>query len=317
MTRLIVPDERGLAAAVDAWRDGDIVAFPTETVYGLGADATNADAVVKIYAAKGRPAHNPLIVHAADLQTLDQHVELTSLAEDLAARFWPGPLTLVLNKKESATLAANVTAGLPTVAVRIPSHPIAQQLLRAYGGVIAAPSANPSGRLTATTPKHVAQAFGDKVPLVIIGGRTQHGLESTIIDLSGSQPRLLRHGAIPLEDLRAVLGDIETAAHSETPSAPGQLAKHYAPSHLLRLNVIQPEPTEAFISFGPQLGTPSSKHHRNLSDNGDLGEAAANLFMVLQEFDLLEDISGIAIMPIPQTGLGAAINDRLSRAAIR
>lgn len=315
MPRLIIPDENGLAAAVAAWRDGDIVAFPTETVYGLGADATNAEAVARIYAAKGRPAHNPLIAHFGDRLTLEQHVEMSDLAEELAARFWPGPLTLVMNKKPESTIVDAATAGLPTVAVRLPSHPVAQQLLRQFGKPVAAPSANPSGLLTATTPKHVAQNMGDKAPLVIIGGRTPHGLESTIIDVSGVKPKLLRHGAIALEELKLVVGDLEQNTTSEMPAAPGQLLKHYAPRHPLRLNALSAEPDEAFLTFGPHLGPISGKAQRNLSEQGDLAEAAANLFMALHEFDARDDISGIAVMPIPTNGLGAAINDRLHRAA--
>lgn len=320
MSRLIIPDARGLADAVAAWRDGEIVAFPTETIYGLGADATNPTAVARIYEAKGRPTFNPLIIHAHDAAALAPHAVFTPLAEELAVKFWPGPLTMVLNRNTDSDtkrpVADIATAGLSTIAVRVPSHPVARSLLEAFGRPVAAPSANPSGMLTATTPKHVAQEMADTVPYVVVGGRSQHGLESTIIDLTGPAPRLLRHGAIPLEDLEAVIGKIELHTSSEEPTAPGQLTKHYAPKHALRLNATDPAPGEAYLSFGPQVG----KLHaiqRNLSEGGDLTEAAANLFMYLHEFDARDDITGIAVAPIPQTGLGQAINDRLARGAVR
>lgn len=324
MPRLLIPDAHGLATAVTEWRDGGLVAFPTETVYGLGADATDGEAVAAIFALKGRPSFNPLIVHAADLATLESQVELTPLAEELAARFWPGPLTLVLKKLPGSSIHELVTAGLDTVAVRIPSHPVARALLETFAangsGLIAAPSANPSGQLSATTPKHVADAFAgadtDARQLsVIVGGRTQHGLESTILDLSSGTPRLLRHGAVTLEDLQPLLGAIEQQLSSDMPQAPGQLTRHYAPRHPLRLNALTAEPTEALLQFGPQLGQPGSLIQKNLSQAGDLTEAAANLFTALHEFDGRSDITAIAVQPIPETGLGLAINDRLRRGA--
>lgn len=324
MPRLLIPDANGLAIAIAEWLEGGVVAFPTETVYGLGADATNGEAVARIYALKQRPSFNPLIVHAADLQTLEAHVEFTPLAQELAARFWPGALTMVLKKKPESTISSLVTAGLDTVAVRIPSHPVARSLLESFAqngsGLIAAPSANPSGSLSATTPKHVADAFAgsdsDARQLsVIIGGRTQLGLESTILDLSGAQPRLLRHGAITMEDLHAITGPLAQVITAEMPTAPGQLTRHYAPKHPLKFNQHTAGPTEALLQFGPQLGTPSGLAQRNLSAASDLHEVAANLFVALHEFDARDDITAICVQPIPNTGLGLAINDRLSRGA--
>ncbi len=324
MPRLLIPDANGLATAIAEWLDGGVVAFPTETVYGLGADATNGEAVARIYALKDRPSFNPLIVHAANLDALEAHVELTPLARELATRFWPGALTLVLKKKPGSNISTLVTAGLDTVAVRIPSHPVARAMLESFAqngsGLIAAPSANPSGTLSATTPKHVADAFAGadqntRRLSIIVGGRTPLGLESTILDLSTDSPRLLRHGAIPLEDLQAVTGLLEQQTSSENPSAPGQLTRHYAPKHPLKLNQRTAGPTEALLQFGPQLGTPSGLVQRNLSHASDLHEAAANLFVALHEFDARDDITAICVQPIPATGLGLAINDRLQRGA--
>lgn len=312
MTRLIIPDERGFAAAVEDWQNGEIVAFPTETVYGLGADATNDDAVAKIYEAKGRPSINPLIIHAADKETLAAHAEFTPLADELATRFWPGPLTLVLKKKPDSTISANATAGLDTIAVRVPNHPVARRLLKEFGRPVAAPSANPSGQLTSTTPKHITQSFPDQIPTVIIGGRTPHGVESTIIDLSGETPRLLRYGSITPEDLKPVLGDLETLLVTNNPSAPGQLLRHYAPRNALRLNATAPEDDEAYLAFGPYMGA-KGKAFKNLSEAGDLHEAASNLFMYLHELDDTDGIDGIAVAPVPELGIGLAINDRLRR----
>ena len=329
MPRLLIPDANGLATAIAEWLDGGVVAFPTETVYGLGADATNGEAVARIYALKERPSFNPLIVHTANLDALEAHVELTPLARELATRFWPGALTLVLKKKPDSNISTLVTAGLDTVAVRIPSHPVARAMLESFAqnsiplggsGLIAAPSANPSGALSATTPKHVADGFAgadsDARQLsVIVGGRTQLGLESTILDLSTDAPRLFRHGAITLEDLQAVTGPLEQQTSSETPNSPGQLTRHYAPKHPLKLNQRTAGPAEALLQFGPQLGTPSGLVQRNLSQASDLHEAAANLFVALHEFDARDDITAICVQPIPNTGLGLAINDRLNRGA--
>lgn len=324
MPRLLVPDANGLAIAIAEWLDGGVVAFPTETVYGLGADATNGEAVAHIYTLKERPSFNPLIVHAASIEALEDHVELTPLAHELAARFWPGPLTMVLKKKPGSTISELVTAGLDTVAVRIPAHPVARAMLESFAqngsGLIAAPSANPSGQLSATTPKHVADAFADSDTVarqlsIIIGGRTPLGLESTILDLSTDTPRLLRHGAIALDDLVIITGELQQQIQSDNPTAPGQLTRHYAPKHPLKLNRPAAGATEALLQFGPQIGTPSGLAFRNLSAEGDLHEAAANLFVALHEFDARDDITAICVQPIPETGLGVAINDRLQRGA--
>ena len=329
MPRLLIPDANGLAIAIAEWLDGGVVAFPTETVYGLGADATNGEAVARIYALKERPRFNPLIVHAASLDALEAHVEFTPLARELAARFWPGALTLVLRTKPDSSISSLVTAGLDTAAVRVPSHPVARAMLESFAqnsiplggsGLIAAPSANPSGQLSATTPKHVADGFANsdtdaRQLSVIVGGRTQLGLESTILDLSGEQPRLLRHGAIAIDALEAVTGPLLQQTTTDNPIAPGQLTRHYAPKHPLKLNQRAAGPTEALLQFGPQLGTPSGLVQRNLSQTSDMHEAAANLFVALHEFDARDDITTICVQPIPATGLGLAINDRLMRGA--
>ena len=287
-------------------RAGEVVAFPTETVYGLGADATNSDAVLKIYETKGRPRFNPLIVHVADLAMARRYVEFPPLAERLAT-LWPGPLTLVLPKRSAAGLSDLVTAGLDTVGIRIPDHPLALALIRAAGRPLAAPSANPSGKLSPTTAAQVRRAFHDRVP-VLDGGACRSGVESTILAVSGDTITQLRAGALPRDRIEALLGHpIPTAEEGGLIAAPGMLASHYAPNARLRLNATSPEPGEAYLAFGPGDGT------MNLSPAGDLREAARNLFAMLHELDARAD--RIAVAPIPHHGLGEAINDRLKRAA--
>lgn len=287
-------------------RAGEVVAFPTETVYGLGADATNSSAVLKIYETKGRPRFNPLIVHVADLAMARRYVEFPPLAERLAT-LWPGPLTLVLPMRPGSGLSDIVTAGLDTVGIRIPDHPLALALIRAAGVPLAAPSANPSGKLSPTTAAQVRRAFHDRVP-VLDGGACRSGVESTILAVSGDTITQLRAGALPRDRIEALLGHpIPTAEEGGLIAAPGMLASHYAPNARLRLNATSPEPGEAWLAFGPGDGT------MNLSPSGDLREAARNLFAMLHELDARAD--RIAVAPIPHHGLGEAINDRLKRAA--
>ncbi|CAN1724650.1 Threonylcarbamoyl-AMP synthase [Hyphomicrobium sp. 1Nfss2.1] len=307
--------KEAIAAAAEHLRAGRLVAFPTETVYGLGADATQSLAVAEIFAAKGRPTFNPLIVHVLDVAAAEQHVIFTPLARQLAGAFWPGPLTLVLEKREGSPLSDLVTGGLSSVAVRSPDHPVARALLEATGRPLAAPSANRSGHVSATKAEHVAADLGDKVAMVLDAGATAHGLESTIVDARGDHPVLLRPGAVTVETIEAVIGgkvvrgDIDAAR----PSAPGQLLSHYAPSARVRLDARDVGPGEALLAFGPDpLATAGAMI--NLSPAGNLNEAAANLFAALRALDA-SGAEAIAVMPIPQSGLGEAINDRLRRAA--
>jgi L-threonylcarbamoyladenylate synthase len=287
-------------------RAGEVVAFPTETVYGLGADATNSDAVLRIYETKGRPRFNPLIVHVADLTMARTLVDFPPLAERLAT-LWPGPLTLVLPKRRDARLSDIVTAGLDTVGIRIPDHPLALALIRAAGRPLAAPSANPSGKLSPTTAQQVERAFAGRIP-VLDGGPSASGVESTILAVDGDSVTQLRAGALPRDEIEALLGrPIAIAKEGGPVSAPGMLASHYAPNARLRLDARSPEPGEAYLGFGPGGGA------LNLSPTGDLREAARNLFAMLHELDAKAD--RIAVAPIPHHGLGEAINDRLKRAA--
>ena len=299
-------DPASLAHFAALLRAGEIVAFPTETVYGLGADATNSDAVLKIYETKGRPRFNPLIVHVADIEMAQELVDFSPLAERLAA-FWPGPLTLVLPKRADARLSDLVTAGLETVGIRIPSHTLALELIRAAGLPLAAPSANPSGRLSPTTAEQVQRAFHSRVP-VFDGGPSQSGVESTILAVEGDTVTQLRAGALPRDEIEAVLGrPISVGSEDAAITAPGMLASHYAPNAALRLNAAAPALGESYLGFGPGAAT------LNLSSSGDLREAARNLFAMLHELDGTS--ARIAVAPIPQRGLGEAINDRLRRAA--
>ncbi|WP_439541302.1 L-threonylcarbamoyladenylate synthase [Hyphomicrobium sp.] len=309
-------DPMALAEAGRLLRDGALVAFPTETVYGLGADATNGRAVAGIFAAKGRPHFNPLIVHVPDLAAAERIAHFTPVARHLAQAFWPGPLTLVVERHAEAGLSDLVSAGLSSIALRVPAHPVAQQLLAAAGRPLAAPSANRSGRVSPTRAAHVAEDLGDRVAMIIDGGATAHGLESTILDGRGEAVVLLRSGAVPREAIEAILGASLTrgpASDDVHPTAPGQLASHYAPNALLRLNARDVQPGEALLAFGsdvPDTAGPTL----NLSAEGDLIEAAAALFAALRELDR-PGVNAIAVMPIPEHGLGEAINDRLRRAA--
>ncbi len=308
----VVQDPLEIVHLAGLLKAGGLVAFPTETVYGLGADATNSEAVLSIYETKGRPRFNPLIVHCADLAMAETLVDFTPLARRLAARFWPGPLTLVLPKKSGSPLSDLVTAGLATVGVRVPAHPLAQALIAAAGTPLAGPSANPSGRLSPTTAEQVRNYFHGRVP-VLDGGPCTAGVESTILAIRDEEAIQLRAGALPREEIEAEIGrPLAVAAAGSAVAAPGMLASHYAPDAALRLDAAAPRPGEAFLGFGPMpagIGGP----YRNLSPAGDLREAARNLFCMLHELD--GQAAAIAVAPIPPTGLGEAINDRLRRAA--
>ncbi|HEV7718622.1 MAG TPA: L-threonylcarbamoyladenylate synthase [Arsenicitalea sp.] len=293
-------------------RAGKLCAFPTETVYGLGADATNSDAVLSIYETKGRPRFNPLIVHCSDLAMAQRFAVFSPLALQLTV-FWPGPLTLVLPQKSGAGLSDLVTAGLFTVAIRIPDHPVALALIRAAGRPLAAPSANPSGRLSPTTAQQVIAGFGGKVP-VLEGGPSRSGVESTIIKVDGDKVIQLRAGALPRAEIETVLETaIGVAGKGASIAAPGMMASHYAPKALLRLDAVHAEDGEAYIAFGHEPADFRGPL-RNLSPTADLREAAHNLFAVLHDLDSI-GIGRIAVAPIPHFGLGEAINDRLARAA--
>jgi len=308
MTRVRAADAAGIAEAAALLAGGDIAAIPTETVYGLAADAENALAVAKVYAAKGRPGFNPLIVHVADRAMAGRYALFDPLAEQLAAAFWPGPLTLVLPLKPDAAVAALVVAGLPTIALRVPAHAAMQGVIRGLGRGVAAPSANASGRLSPTRAGHVVSSLDGRVPLVLDAGPCAAGLESSIIGLADGRARLLRQGAVPREAIEAMLGTpLVLAADTEPVAAPGMLLGHYAPRLSLRLNARTADMREFHIGFGPIPGDES------LSPSGDLAEAAANLFDLLHRADCSARES-IAVAPIPETGLGAAINDRLHRA---
>ena len=303
--------------AAQLLRDGRLVAFPTETVYGLGADATNGLAVAAIFEAKGRPHFNPLIATVTGLEKATEIGRFSPLALRLAQAFWPGPLTLVVTKVPACRIAELATAGLEMIAIRVPSHPVAQALLRAAGRPIAAPSANRSGHVSATEACHVAADLGDRVAMILDGGASDNGLESTIVDATGSVPVLLRPGAVTIEDIRRATG-LEPVlagalADAGRPLAPGQLASHYAPRASVRLNAIGTTSGEALLAFGPTVPSHAGPM-LNLSAGSDLREAAARLFSALRQLDA-SGARAIAVMPIPEAGLGAAINDRLRRAA--
>ncbi len=313
MSRILAPTPAALHEAALALRHGRLVAFPTETVYGLGGIATSDAAVAAIYRAKGRPAHNPLIVHVTDLAGARAVADLDARAVAVAEAFWPGPLTLVLPRATGAPLSALATAGLDTVAVRLPAHPLARALLEATSLPVAAPSANPSGLVSPTTAEHVAADLGQAVDIVLDGGPCPVGVESTVLDLSGHAPCLLRAGGLPRAALEALLGPLSTAADPAAPRSPGQLASHYAPRLPVRLEATSVAADEALLAFGPVV-PPGAMAMRNLSPGGDPGEAAHNLFAMLRELDAT-GARAIAVMPIPPTGLGEAVRDRLRRAA--
>ena len=300
--------------AAQILKEGGLVAFPTETVYGLGADAFQGEACQNIYVVKGRPSFNPLIVHCLDIDQVASLGVLEEKANTLAERFWPGPLTLVLKKRLPSLLPDCVSAGLETVAVRVPSHPTARTLLKLLGRPIAAPSANRSGFLSPTRGKHVLEDLNDKVMMILESPPIEVGLESTILDLSEGTPLLLRAGGLEIEQIEECLGQkiIQNQPVSKIKS-PGQLLKHYAPRHPLRLNAKDVGPQEGLLAFGKPLF--GAKVSVNLSEVENLEEAAQRLFSLLHLLDACSDITGIAVQPIPERGLGIAINDRLRRAS--
>ncbi|MEM8654834.1 MAG: L-threonylcarbamoyladenylate synthase [Pseudomonadota bacterium] len=302
-TAVLNAEATGVAEAARLLSAGALVSFPTETVYGLGADARNGTAVARIFEAKGRPRFNPLIVHVPDLETARRYVRLSETQDKLARAFWPGPITLVAPLAEGHGLSPLVTAGLDTLAIRVPAHPVAQDVLRVFDGPVAAPSANPSGRISPTTAAHVLDGLRGRIDAVVEAGACPVGLESTIV--GGAPLALLRPGGLAQEDIEAVVGPLAAAGTAIT--APGQLASHYAPAATVRLNANAAHPGELLLGFGPM------QSDLNLSMTGDLVEAAAKLFGHLHALDARGQ--PIAVVPIPNCGLGRAINDRLRRAA--
>lgn len=303
---IFTPTAANIARFAADLRAGRVVAFATETVYGLGADATNSDAVLAIYETKRRPRFNPLIVHVSDVMTARGLVDFPPLAERLA-RFWPGPLTLVLPRRPEARLSDLVTAGLDTVGIRVPAHDLARRLIAEAGVPVAAPSANPSGRLSPTSAAQVDAAFHGAVP-VLDGGASSMGVESTILAVNGDSVTQLRAGALARDEIEAAIGQgVAVAKSGAAIAAPGMLASHYAPNAMLRLDASEPRDGEAYLGFGVGDGA------LNLSPSGDLREAARNLFAMLHQLDATA--TRIAVAPIPHHGLGEAINDRLKRAA--
>jgi len=310
-------DAAGIEAAAAAIAAGALVAMPTETVYGLAADATNPEAVARIFAAKGRPRFNPLIVHVPSMEAAGRIAILPPAARRLAAAFWPGPLTMVLKSAPDSGIAEIVTAGLDTVAVRVPAHPVAQALLARTGRPLAAPSANRSGHISATDADHVVADLGDAVAVILDAGPTPLGIESTIVAVSEAGVELLRPGGVSRGDIERAIGAPLRNAHADAaaPRAPGMLERHYAPAAALRLNARDVRPGEALLAFGLPLppGADRAKAVVNISEKGDLVEAAARFFSALRTLDRAAD--RIAAMPIPEEGLGEAINDRLRRGA--
>ncbi|APG48421.1 L-threonylcarbamoyladenylate synthase [Phaeobacter porticola] len=307
-TRILSATSQDIRTAADLLHTGALVAFPTETVYGLGADARQSNAVEALYAAKGRPSFNPLIAHMHSIEAAQRHVIWSDTASKLAEAFWPGPLTLVLPLRQGHGISPLVTAGLDTLGIRIPAHPTARALLAALDGPVAAPSANPSGRISPTTRGHVMAGLNGRIAAVVDDGPCGVGVESTIVGLAGDTPLLLRPGGLAQEDIDAILGHALAPRDVTDPlTAPGQLLSHYAPQAPVRLGVTQPEKDELYLGFGP---VPCDL---NLSISGNLREAAANLFGHFHTLDAMQ--RPIAVAPIPNHGLGAAINDRLARAA--
>ena len=321
-TQILPAGEAAVAAAARILAAGGLVAFPTETVYGLGADATNAAAIARLYQAKGRPAFNPLIAHVGDIDAARRIARFDAQATALAKAFWPGPLTLVLPKAEDCPVADLATAGLDTIAIRVPAHAIAQDILRAFGGPVVAPSANLSGHVSPTTSAHVQSDLAGRIDLIVDGGPVEVGVESTIVGCFDA-PVLLRPGGLPRGEIERVLGRAlaqppeEADRDAGQPLAPGMLASHYAPRTKVRLNAGSLGSGEALLAFGPDAvpGVDAGTAVMNLSVGGDLAEAAANLFGYLRALDT-KGARAIAVMPIPHHGLGEAINDRLRRAAV-
>ncbi len=327
MPRIVTATKDTIRDAAALLKAGEIVVLPTETVYGLGADARDDDAVLKIFRAKNRPNFNPLIVHVSNKQQAATYVEMNEVASRLTDKFWPGPLTLILPLKNGAGISQHVTAGLNTLAVRVPAHKIMRQLMFEADMPIAAPSANNSGEPSATTPAHAAKSLGEAAPFILAAGACDVGLESTILDLTGDMPTILRPGATTLEDLEPYLENVTydiAPKDKEKVKSPGQLLKHYAPSIPVRLNAVDVEEGEALLAFGSIkfMGIKTGGHakdmnidsFRNLSEEADLEAAAKNLFMMLRDLDQ-PNHKGIAVMNIPEAGIGIAINERLERAS--
>jgi L-threonylcarbamoyladenylate synthase len=316
MTEIVPASLDGIVRAAELLRDGALVSFGTETVYGLGADATNAVAVAGIFAAKGRPKFNPLICHYAAAAAAFEDVTPTRLAHDLAAVLWPGPLTLVLPRRPGSRVAMLTGAGLETLAVRVPAHRDALMLLAAVNRPVAAPSANRSGQVSPTTAAHVLEGLNGRIAAVLDSGPCAIGVESTVLDLSGARPILLRPGGVTVEAIEVLIGPVEREAALSAPRSPGMMASHYAPSLPVRLNAVSAGAGEVLLAFGPAC--PGSGAVYQLSEAGDAVEAAARLFDGLRWLDAEGrrlGLKGIAVMPVPESGLGLAINDRLRRAA--
>lgn len=325
-TEILQATDVNIERAAKILKAGGLVALPTETVYGLGANALSGEAVAKIFEAKGRPSFNPLITHFLSADDVEDQAQMSEEALKLAHYFWPGPLTMILPRKSECELSDLVSAGLQTIACRVPAHKTARKLLKAAGLPIAAPSANVSGTISPTAPAHVADSLNGKVDIILADGSCEIGLESTVIDMSGDKALILRPGSITSEDISNVLGyeiQIDSGTHNK-PKSPGQLLKHYAPSIPVRLNAVDLEKGEALLAFGSDKfigikgggsakGLPETAR-KNLSEEGDLYEAANNLFAMLRALDRPEH-TRIAVMNIPNTGIGLAINDRLTRAA--
>lgn len=308
---IYLPTDANIQKAVALLKQGELVSFSTETVYGLGADACNEAAVQKIFKLKGRPSNNPLICHVASIDAAKEIAQVSPKALDIMHQFWPGPVSLVLPLKKKANIAKSVTAGLDTVAVRMPNASLALKLLGAFEHPIAAPSANLSTQISSTTPLHVEKYFKDL--FILADGHCKGGLESTILDLSTDHPRILREGLVSAETLSYILNmKVEGPRENKVLKAPGMLALHYSPKLPIRLDAIAPEEGEAFITFGPIIGNYNHVYH--LSPHSDLQEAAHHLYDALHQMDQPGKFKGIAVMPIPKKGIGLAINDRLKRA---
>ena len=325
MTRLVIANDESIDEAATLIKAGELVALPTETVYGLGANALADEAVAQIFKAKNRPSVNPLIVHVLNSAQAGRLVEMDGRAKKIADAFWPGPLTLILPYREGAGVSDKVRAGLDTLAVRAPAHKVMRQVIEKSSVPIAAPSANASGEPSATTPQHVAESLGENVPFILSAGPCDVGVESTVLDLSSDEPVILRAGAITAEDLEPYIGEVNVEdGTAEKPKSPGLLLKHYAPKIPVRLNAVDVKQGEALLAFGSIkfMGVEGGGHAKNLpetqflnlSEEGDLEEAARNLFRMLRDLDRPEH-KGIAVMNIPDHGIGVAINDRLKRAA--
>lgn len=313
MNNIYAPTEENITLAAETIKKGGLVAIPTDTVYGLGADVYNPKAVSNIFAVKERPFFDPLISHIAEIDFLPKYAQTDSRAMDLARHFWPGPLTLVLKRKDENHALDLVCSGLPNIAVRMPNHPVTLELIRRAGTPIAAPSANKFKTVSPTTAQHVRDSLGNGVDMILDGGNCKIGVETTIIDLTTKDMVMLRAGGLSKEDIEEYTGEkvLISEGNPDKPSAPGQLLKHYAPAHSLRINAKKPEENEFFIGFG------NMKADLNLSPSGDLHEAAANLFAYLRLADSLAGSKNIAMAPIPENGLGLAINDRIRRAAYK